>query len=106
MKREAIRKVVEVAVERNFITLNTVSHDEAECVNEIVTCISDGIEERNKKAIECLTDVFLETIRQMPSCTTKGENGEQRPLTSQEIAEWIESDFMALLADIDEILES
>ena len=104
MKREAIKKVVEVAVERNFITLDMATYGEEARIEEIVSCIQEGIEERNKKAIDELEDKFLDELNRLSDCTTTGEDGEERPLTAKEVVEIIDSNFMALLADIDIVL--
>ena len=105
MKRELIRKVVEVAVERNFIKLDMATYGEEERIDEIVTCIHNGIDERNKKAIDELEEQFIDELHSIADWTTKDEDGKERPLTVKEVVEIIDTKFMTLLAEIDDILQ-
>ncbi|QEH68686.1 hypothetical protein [Cellulosilyticum sp. WCF-2] len=105
MKREMIEKVVRVAVERNIVTLNGFNIPEEERFEEIVAVIQEGIKEKNKKSIEAFVNGFSEYILETAKCTTEDDStGEQRPLTSEEIAETIYSEYWRVQGEIDDIL--
>lgn len=105
MKRELIEKIVKVAAERNIVILNEFNISEEERFEEIVTVIQEGIEEENKKSIESFVNGFSEYILEAAKCTTEDDStGEQRPLTSEEIAETIYSEYWRVQGEIDEIM--
>ena len=105
MKREMIEKVVEKAVECNFISLKDCTLSENERKQEIIEVIKCDIDEQNKKAIETLVNGFSDYIFKVAGyTTTKDSAGEQRPLTTEEMAEFIHGEYWRIQAEIDEIL--
>ncbi len=105
MKREMIEKVVRVAVERNFISLNGFNIPEEERLEEIVTIIQNNIEEEKSKAIETLRHDFSDFLMNAKNVTTTDDvTGEQRSLTSDEVVDIIQCEYFGIQELIDEIL--
>ena len=105
MKREMIEKVVEKAVECNFVSLEDCSLSKDERKQEIIEVIKRDIDEENKKAIEALTNEFGEYILEVAECTTKDNStGEQRPLTAAEMAGLIYGGYWRVQGEISEVI--
>lgn len=105
MKREMIEKVVEKAVECNFISLEDCSLSKDERKQEIIEVIKCDIDQENKKAIEALVNGFSDFIFEVAGYTTTDTStGEQRPLTTEEMAETIYGEFWRIEGEISEII--
>lgn len=105
MKRESIEKVVEKAVECNFISLEDCSLSKDERKQEIIEVIERDIDEENKKAIKALINDFGDFIMNAKSVTTFDEvTGEQRSLTANEVVDIIQCEYFGIQELMDEIL--
>lgn len=105
MKREMIEKVVEKAVECNFISLEDYSLSKDERKQEIIEVIECEIDRENKKVIEDLVNGFSDYIFEVAKYTTADEStGEQRPYTTEEMAELIYGEFWRIEGEISEII--
>lgn len=105
MKREVIEKIVEKAVECNFISLSDCSLSKDERKQEIIEVIKRDIDEENKKAIEALVNEFGEYILEAAEYTTTDDStGEKRPITTVELAELIYGEYWRVQGEISEII--
>ncbi|MBP3888570.1 MAG: hypothetical protein J6F30_13165 [Cellulosilyticum sp.] len=105
MKREVIEKVVEKAVECNFISLNDCTLSEDERKQEIIEVIKRDIDEENKKAIEAIVNEFGDYVLEAAKYTTTDDStGEQRPLTTEEMAELIYGEYWRIQGEISEVI--
>lgn len=105
MKRELIEKVVEKAVECNFVSLEDCSLSKYERKQEIIEVIKRDIDEENKKAIEALINEFGEYIIEAAKYTTTDDStGEKGPITTEEMAELIYGEYWRVQGEIGEII--
>lgn len=105
MKRELIEKVVEQAAEMNIISLEDCTLTKEERKDEIVGVIKECIEKENKKVVEDLVNGFSEFIFEAAAYTRLDDStGEQRPLTLEEMAVIIYSEFWDFQGKIHEII--